>query len=1719
MTLWDNFRNVVNGVEDTSNKVFGAVGAVLGGAIERVPGGQQFFEAYDAANRNISKAASLGISALPGGTPTFTPEQAAQISPQQAALAQAAAWERQGPLGRTATQMLAGPGWGLYKAVAGATDPNNPLLSPDFDVTDPEQRKAAFVDNPLGKTASGLGDAAFSWYADAGVIGGKVVKVARSGTQVGGKTFMGLTDRTVRSADDAVRLSNEIDQHVLFRKSNGMMGRETAAGIAVERTVTKDAAQMLWDPLARRSTNKSLVASLLGDSTDLETSALIVKAGLGVKPAMDELRAKAASTADALDRAKSLDVTARDAFTRPIGDLGGAEWWVKRPELVERLDNIVADLEAKDAFLQRALDIENNAGAISKIGSRSVALEKGRSAYLAERANTKLDPNRWVTDAAFEGGPAFVERVYQRNPYVRPVRVVAKSLNWIEGQRPNGWIGIKGNLYNDSANEMWAALTNSPTLARNADNLMYRNEVMNEYLRATNPTERMNVVTRLEREASQRIAARYGIEPDVADSLYESYSRARQSGTRFLQERGYMVDADGSILKSPVLTSQLADSMPMMDFRVYEDLIRRHQSPLRKVAGGTKDFTLSYILEPFYTAWKASVLFRLGYTIRNVAEGNLRAAAAYGTLPVLADPVGAIKRFAKNDARREAMARNYAYELLTGRSPRRIQSQIDRMRALQDAAERQLADLETQADYIRLSEMPAATGVDTMLYDDYIKAAPEHGVRFDIGDLEGAIGSATDSLLPTRQRERFLQLNDFEQAGEVMTGSLINEYRHLRAKAARTRLRELKASGKEIVVFRNGKPTVVKNVRDLTDEDLVPVIDSRRGVPGRAIEDEVVDAEFGRVGPRPVPEVYVVDRWKANIQTANRMNETVPGRVAKQARVRNPIPIGRYDYYLDEVDKQIALSAIDNIRSIEETLSGLYTQLDEAAARRTKIGTRERLGDDDVFSGTYGAIARANSSADATYENVVQDMMSRYEIQQSNQMASWGPVNPTDKQYFPELAHIANYQFKNDMVALKVLEGQRRADIAKWLKSDEARQYRRDMGIDKIDAEAHVSQVHDMVTSYIPDTALRLRVAKETLGETDFRAALAPYDLVQIHGRQVQQVTAPIMQFNPFRAAVKWSYRLLGSAPEDLAVRHPFYRAMYGQEYDRLRQMMIDQGQIIDDALSTKLGRQAHSFALRETKRTLYTIDRYSNPAMVLRWIIPFFPAYENTMLTWLRLGLEDPSIIARANLLWNAPNEMGLVVDGEGNILPPGSTFDKEAYIRLPKPLADAIAKRVPGGQVPDIPKASANVVLPGQNPFSPGLGVPVTVPVNMWIAKDPTNEEMVKNALTRVLGKEGGEIVYKQFVPFGTASGDPADVTLSASLKQAQIKLGGEGNADFMMSALAIYRDRLQQWQLGGMQGPKPTPEDALAQADDYRDLRIVSSLLQPVALRWRSPFQIYINEYRRLTTELGFEQGEAVFDRKYPEYSVLKRSLSSNPTGMSASMPSYNMYKANKGLWNEVTKGDPKYGQMITNPVARGEFNPTVYEWMKGRPVRPGSSVQLKTVQSLEEFEKEDTISRGWSEYRKAKAIRDTMLAELGLTDIRQPGAEEIRAAWNAWMDKAEIENPEWYTEKEKFSNSATVRETITAVTRIAQDDNFLKMTPDKDLWLLVSDYLEKRDYMARYLTTSPDGKSLESNDNAAMAWGAYVEKLRASNTKFADFYDRWLESDDLQIVTVN
>jgi hypothetical protein len=198
-----------------------------------------------------------------------------------------------------------------------------------------------------------------------------------------------------------------------------------------------------------------------------------------------------------------------------------------------------------------------------------------------------------------------------------------QKISWNQGERPAGLVDFNDP---DSYREV---IANVSRLEKRLNLTPAESKsLLDPYLAASTPELRFQATLALEANGIRRIAAKYNVDEDIANDIYNNYKGARTSALKSIQDKGFMVDTDGSILRIPQLESQTANFLPIMDFDLMDDLLKRNARQINLLSN-TKNAvfnSLDFIQDMF----KAAVLLRLGYTIRNTIDSSLRIAASVG---------------------------------------------------------------------------------------------------------------------------------------------------------------------------------------------------------------------------------------------------------------------------------------------------------------------------------------------------------------------------------------------------------------------------------------------------------------------------------------------------------------------------------------------------------------------------------------------------------------------------------------------------------------------------------------------------------------------------------------------------------------------------------------------------------------------------------------------------------------------------------------------------------------------------------------------------------------------------------------------------------------------------------------------------------------------------------------------------------------------------------
>ena len=482
------------------------------------------------------------------------------------------------------------------------------VYDPKFNIYDPAQREAAFKKSGWGKFASGGIDLVGQFFGDITVVGGKVAKVAKASELGVGK--LTNADTVAKAAEDITKAQFGVDNR--FTK-------------VLDDFTKNDSIYAINHPMVKSSSQPGLLAHLLGDSVDKDETALILRSALGDPAAMDELALQRAHITDALQSARG-DLSAVDEFKlfAAPDDSGMLPFLNDNPAIIKEAQDNYASLAESDKYFAKLMQVGeasiDEAGNLV-MGGGSLTRTTGKGLQQAEDFVAKARAVRFYDK---EVGASKID-VYQPTPFHR----LYQKVSWNQYERPAGIVDFNDP---DSYREIVATVSQLEKVINLTSD--ESRGLLNNYMAAATPESRFVATQNLEASAMRALAKKYDIDEAEANDLYNDYKGARTSALKSIQDRGFMVDTDGSIIRVQQLESQSADYLPLMDFALMDRLLKRSAGTIKATAGRKKDLVLNYA-DILQDAFKAGALLRLGYTQRNAIDSQLRIAASVGALASL----------------------------------------------------------------------------------------------------------------------------------------------------------------------------------------------------------------------------------------------------------------------------------------------------------------------------------------------------------------------------------------------------------------------------------------------------------------------------------------------------------------------------------------------------------------------------------------------------------------------------------------------------------------------------------------------------------------------------------------------------------------------------------------------------------------------------------------------------------------------------------------------------------------------------------------------------------------------------------------------------------------------------------------------------------------------------------------------------------------------------
>jgi len=580
--------------------------ADAGGAIMKVPGVQPALQRINYINQQYIREPLTTISLVQGDL------NAGRISPMDIFNPDELRKAYKGAQDISLGQAVLGAGRSLY--------------DPKFNIYDPKEREQAFTKSAWGKGLSGSVDTLAQIFGDVTIVGSKAVKGLKASE---------LAQGALKNADVVAKAAEDV--------TKAQYGESNRFTKVLEDFTKNDSIYALNHPMVKASDQPALLAHLLGQSADKDTTALILRSAMADPAAMDELKLARADMHDALSAARA-DMSSLDEyklFAAPDGT-GMIPFLNDTPAVIADAEANYAALAQADESFAKMMGLGEGGGSLTRTTGK---LTQGVEDFVARARSMRFyDKNV---------GSANVE-VFQPTPFHR----LYQKISWAEQERPAGIVDFNDP---DSYKEVVSALDRlrpssaikgTPTAVKRIDAITdeQANALLDNYLKATTPEQRLTAVLNIESTGVRALATKYNIDMETADSLYNTYKGARTSGMRSIKDKGFMVDTDGSILKVPQFESQTANHLPVMDFDLMNRLLKENSSTLQTIRNYAVNPVL-HVADILQDAFKAGALLRLGYTVRNGVDSQLRIASAVGAMTTLRHLGPGLKNIINNTTR------------------------------------------------------------------------------------------------------------------------------------------------------------------------------------------------------------------------------------------------------------------------------------------------------------------------------------------------------------------------------------------------------------------------------------------------------------------------------------------------------------------------------------------------------------------------------------------------------------------------------------------------------------------------------------------------------------------------------------------------------------------------------------------------------------------------------------------------------------------------------------------------------------------------------------------------------------------------------------------------------------------------------------------------------------------------------------------------------------
>lgn len=551
------------------------------------------------------------------------------------------------------------------------------FASNDFNIYDPEQAERAFREQNVGRFTSWGSDVVARFTIDPTIVAGKAVKA-------------------YKTAGIAVKNVDEL-KSIISGETKGLKAKRVKGNLDkfIKDTDGMTEADLFRIRAIRESSNPGSLAEVIADANKIEDQALRHKAkenivlwSMGDVQGASELMknnkilaAKIANLQDEISDAKYLGAS-RDKTTNALtmDILNSGENLQKNVDLAAQYEKELADNFKKlsvegaldptkvpsidalsglrqSAFNSQALiDIRGKGGAGAAYAAYPVRLMTG---FAYKR------PKGWI-DFADNQSVQTIDNMLSRVRGITDERVAAyeAKIAGLDKQIELAGKDIDKDVLKSLNAEKEAVMKDLELSKFTVDD---KNRLFSQYVSAVDPVERAAAYMRIEEELFNTVAKQFGFDKDEVRKAWATFATGRAKAHNLIRERAYTgaidpvtgapvgskvtpimgIDGAANIVPLPLNETQLAKQLPTLDIDSMYRVLNKYARSQRFEKGGKlwgnlrKGSTAvgrvgDELTENLDSLLKFEVLARVGYPIRNVAEGTMRIMQVAGPMAAMA---------------------------------------------------------------------------------------------------------------------------------------------------------------------------------------------------------------------------------------------------------------------------------------------------------------------------------------------------------------------------------------------------------------------------------------------------------------------------------------------------------------------------------------------------------------------------------------------------------------------------------------------------------------------------------------------------------------------------------------------------------------------------------------------------------------------------------------------------------------------------------------------------------------------------------------------------------------------------------------------------------------------------------------------------------------------------------------------------------------------------